>query len=270
MNLVAVPAIHYSCEVLTTITGACFEGYRVPFSLPPDIFAQRFLAEGVSLVDSCVWLAGDTPAAVALIARRGDCARLAAFAICPQFRGQGVGRQILPPLMAALRTKGVRQMWLEVMSDNHAGIALYHALGFATVQPLFGYQGRADVAEENCTLQERDPLEVVRSAISECHDRLPWQVDPLTAVSLPARAFEYRKHAYALVSTLGDKPLLRFMYVESEYRRKGFACELLQALNQHFPALGTTVAVPERFSSLFQRAGYATMAISQYEMKAEL
>lgn len=270
MNFVAVPAIHYSCETLAAITRTCFEGYQVPFSLPPDVFAQRFCAEGLSLVDSCVWLADDTPAAVALITRRGAFARLAAFAICPSFRGQGIGRQIVPPLMETLRAKGVRQMWLEVISDNHAGIALYHALGFVTVQPLFGYQGRADVSEDRCTLQQCEPLAIVRSAISACDERLPWQVDPLTAVSLPVQAFEYRKHAYALVSTSGDKPLLRFIFVEPEYRRKGVASELLQALNQHFPALATTVAVPERFSPLFLRAGYPVMAISQFEMKADL
>lgn len=270
MNLVAVPAIHYSCEALSTITGDCFAGYSVPFSLPPDVFAQRFLAEDINLVDSCVWLADDEPAAVALIARRGECARLAAFAIHPDSRGQGVGRQIMLSLMASLRAKGVREMWLEVLNDNQAAYALYHGLGFATVQPLLGFQGPEEAVEDRCTLQVCDPLLVVRSAVGECHERLPWLVDPLSAVSLPVQAFEYRKHAYALISTLSDKPQLRFIYVEPEYRHKGFASELLQVLNQHYPALSTTVAVPERFSKLFLRAGYTAQTLGQYEMKAEL
>ncbi|WP_039057571.1 GNAT family N-acetyltransferase [Enterobacter sp. Bisph1] len=268
MNLVAVPAIHYSCETLAAIAADCFAGYSVPFSLPPAVFAQRFLAEDVNLVDSCVWLENDEPAAVALVARRGNSARLAAFAIRPQFRGQGAGRQIMLSLMASLRAKGVNEMWLEVLSDNQAAYALYHGLGFTTVQPLLGYQGAAQAGDESCTLQQCDPLAVVRSAIGESHERLPWLVDPLSAVSLPLQAFEYRKHAYGLVSTLADTPQLRFIYVEPEYRHKGFGLELLRALNQQFPALSTTVAVPERFSLLFERADYVARALSQYEMKA--
>ncbi|MGY5958583.1 GNAT family N-acetyltransferase [Kosakonia sp. BK9b] len=270
MNLVAVPALHYSCDQLAAILSDCFEGYSVPFSLPSPLFAQRFIAEDISFVDSCVWLEGDTPAAAALVTRRGESARLAAFAIRPDYRGQGVGRRILPPLMAGLADKGVRQLWLEVLSDNHAGVALYHALGFATVQPLLGFQGGEQGAAETAPLVALDPLSVVRKAVGESYPRLPWQVDPLTAVSLPAQACEYRKHAYAVVATPGGKPQLRFLYVEPEYRGKGFASEFLRALNQAFPEVSTPVAVPERFSALFLGAGYHTLALSQYEMKADL
>ncbi len=43
----------------------------------------------MSLVDSRVWLAGDEPAAIAIVARRGSAARLAAFALRPAWRGKG-------------------------------------------------------------------------------------------------------------------------------------------------------------------------------------
>ncbi|XTZ37811.1 GNAT family N-acetyltransferase [Salmonella enterica] len=270
MNLVAIPAIHYSCAQLASMVGDCFEGYSVPFTLLPAVFAQRFAAEGLSLVDSCIWREGNAIAAVAIIARRGSSARLAAFAVHPHYRGQGVGKLVITELMAALRAKGVRQMWLEVIRDNMPGVALYRSLGFVTSQSLYGYQGKSDVGNDHIVLREVDALEVVRKAAGECNARLPWLADPLSFASLPALAFEYRKHAYAVVATHTETPQLRFIYTEPEYRHHGFAVELLRVLNQHFPGLGTTVAVPESFAPLFTQAEYQLTSISQYEMKADL
>lgn len=42
MNLTAISALHYSSEQLSEFLGECFEGYIIPFSLPPERFAQRF------------------------------------------------------------------------------------------------------------------------------------------------------------------------------------------------------------------------------------
>lgn len=270
MNLVAVPATDYSSAQLAALLGDCFTGYRVPLHLTPAVFAQRFSAEGLSLVDSRVWLEGDVPVAIALVTRRGHAARLAAFAIRPVYRSRGLGKQLMLALMADLRNDAVQQLGLEVISDNVPGVELYRALGFSTTRVLCGYQSAEQSKEEHSVLREIDPLEVVRKAVGECGLALPWLADPLSAVSLPAQAFEYRKHAYAIVAHWPDKPQLRFFSVEPEYRRQGFACELLRALGEHFPALSTTVSVPESFAPLFQRAGYTPLAIQQYEMHIDL
>lgn len=270
MNLVAIPATEFSAAQLATILSDCFEGYHIPLHLPADLFCQRFIAEGLSLVDSRVWQSETAPAAIALIARRGSSARLAAFAIRPAYRGQGLGRQLMLSTITNLQAEGVQQLALEVSSDNLHGVALYHSLGFSNERVLCGYQSQGAGVVDHSVLSEVDPLEVIRKAVGECSVKLPWQIDPFTAVSLPTKAFEYRKHAYAIVGTSRDKPLLRFIYVEPEYRHKGFACELLQALNPYFPALCTPVAVPEAFTPLFQRAGYEALTITQYEMKADL
>jgi hypothetical protein len=65
-------------------------------------------------------------------------------------------------------------------------------------------------------------------------------------------------------------PATALSYVEPEYRHKGFAREMLMTLNHHFPGLTTSVAVPESFTPLFSSAGYCTMNISQFEMRAML
>ncbi|HHL1474389.1 TPA: GNAT family N-acetyltransferase, partial [Klebsiella pneumoniae] len=46
--------------------------------------------------------------------------------------------------------------------------------------------------------------------------------------------------------------------------------ELLMALAQEFPGIGTSVTVPETFTPLFAAAGYAALTLQQYEMSATM
>ncbi len=103
MELTAVPATQFSSVQLTDILNACFEAYLVPVTQSVEGFVQRFSAEGMSLVDSRVWLAGDEPAAIAIVARRGSAARLAAFALRPAWRGKGLGRKLMQELLMLLQ-----------------------------------------------------------------------------------------------------------------------------------------------------------------------
>ncbi|WP_434636723.1 GNAT family N-acetyltransferase [Klebsiella sp. I138] len=266
MALIAVPATGFSSEHLSTILRDCFEDYLVPVSLSVAVFVQRFGSEGLSLLDSCVWLDGETPAAIAIVARRGDEARLAAFAVRPAWRGKGIGRRLMMPLMASLREQGVRRMWLEVIRENYAAVALYQSLGFVVHHGLCGFvSSRAEhaVAPE---AEECDVLPLVRRAGAEVGGRLPWLMDPLTFATLPCRAFTLNQQAFAVLATLTTTPQLQFLWVEPTARGRGLAHKMLAALARQFPGLSTSVTIPESFTPLFSAAGYATLTLKQYEM----
>ena len=252
MELTAVSATQFSVAQLTTILCDCFEDYLVPVTLSVEVFVQRFSAEGLSLLDSCVWLDGDVPAAMAVVARRGDEARLAAFAVRPAYRGKGVGRRLMSPLIDALREQGVRRMWLEV---RHG---------------LCGYLSAQAASEESSVLQEYDVLALTRRAGAEINGQLPWLMDPLTFSTLPCRALSLHQQAFAVLATLTSRPQLQFLWVDPAARGRGLGREMLMALAQRFPGLGTSVTIPERFTPLFHAAGYTPMALKQYEMSATL
>ncbi|MFT3274365.1 hypothetical protein ACMWFK_20980, partial [Klebsiella pneumoniae] len=57
---------------------------------------------------------------------------------------------------------------------------------------------------------------------------------------------------------------------EPAARRQGLARELLMALAQQFPGIGTSVTVPETFTPLFAAAGYTPLSLQQYEMTMDL
>ncbi|CAH6214552.1 GNAT family N-acetyltransferase [Klebsiella oxytoca] len=270
MELTAVSATQFSVAQLTTILSDCFEDYLVPVTLSVEVFVQRFSAEGLSLLDSCVWLDGDVPAAMAVVARRGDEARLAAFAMRSAYRGKGVGRRLMGSLLDALREQGVRRMWLEVIRDNHAAVALYHSLGFEVRHGLCGYLSAQTASEESSVLQEYDVLALTRRAGAELNGQLPWLMDPLTFTTLPCRALSLHQQAFAVLATLSSRPQLQFLWVEPAARGRGLGREMLMALARQFPGLGTSVTIPERFTPLFQTAGYTPGVLKQYEMSATL
>ncbi|QNK06165.1 GNAT family N-acetyltransferase [Enterobacter sp. JUb54] len=266
MELIAVPATRFSIDRLAAILSDCFEDYLVPVTLSVEVFVQRFSAEGMSLLDSCVWLDGDVPAAMAVISRRGDEARLAAFAVRPAYRGKGLGRQLMTPLMASLREQGVRQMWLEVIRDNLAAVALYQALGFTVRHGLCGFVSTQPQNESAAGLAVCDDLALIRKAGAEVNGRLPWLMDPLTFATLPCRTLTLHQQAFAVLATLNHKPQLQFLWVEPAARGRGLGREMLTTLARQYPGLSTTVTIPESFTPLFNAAGYATLTLKQYEM----
>lgn len=54
------------------------------------------------------------------------------IALYQNFCGQGIGRQMMTALLEVAKSIGFEQAELEVVSDNHAAIRLYRALGFET------------------------------------------------------------------------------------------------------------------------------------------
>ena len=52
--------------------------------------------------------------------------------LLPDYRGRGLGRQLVAQAVRAARQAGIERVELEVFASNERAIALYRALGFAT------------------------------------------------------------------------------------------------------------------------------------------
>ncbi|MGE5814279.1 MAG: ribosomal protein S18-alanine N-acetyltransferase [Acidobacteriota bacterium] len=61
------------------------------------------------------------------------------IAVRPEFRGKGIGRQLLAFLLNEARGHGARRAMLEVRASNTAAIALYSSFGFTTEAIRKGY-----------------------------------------------------------------------------------------------------------------------------------
>lgn len=68
-----------------------------------------------------------------------DEAELLTLAVAPEWRRQGVARDLLREFALTSRQRGARQAFLEVASDNAAAIAVYASDGWARTGLRRGY-----------------------------------------------------------------------------------------------------------------------------------
>ena len=75
-----------------------------------------------------------------------------AWALLPQFRGQGIGERLIRRTLAAARAFGLHRVELTVREDNTGAIELYKKIGFE----IEGLQARRRFGSMAST-QELDP-----------------------------------------------------------------------------------------------------------------
>lgn len=188
MTVIPVSALECSITELCRILADSFNESLTPFALPPEMFASRFISEGLSLEDSFVWLVNDNPAAIAIVTRRMDKARLAAFGVLPEYRSQGLAKQMLTPLFTSLKEKKLSSVRLEVMRENTRAIALYHALGFQVRRHLCKYRGDPQSRPEipSGDMESKTANDFLRTVWSAPDDDLPWLASPCSSCLFPA------------------------------------------------------------------------------------
>lgn len=266
MSPAFLPALNFSIVQLSDIMNACFQQYVIPLSVTPDYFARRFGSEGLNFHQSGVWMQGDQAVAIALVTTRSRGARIAAFAITPDFRGQGLAKPMMAGLLSRLAAENVGQISLEAIADNTAAVALYQAQGFQIKQTLLGFTGPASSAGSAAGLAVTSTDALLRVIYRAPQEEIPWLLDPISFPALPCEVVSGGEDAWAVIDRLAGTPQLRYLFVDPAFRRQGRASALLGRINAQYPGIRTPVAVPEKFAALFRRAGYAQLALKQYEM----
>jgi [ribosomal protein S18]-alanine N-acetyltransferase len=109
---------------------AVHEIERLSFSTPWPAYAFEQELKGNRLARYVVARAGDRVVGFAGVWLMVDDAHVTTFGVHPDWRRQGIGRQLLLNLVELSGTIGARRMTLEVRVSNVAAQALYRAFGF--------------------------------------------------------------------------------------------------------------------------------------------
>ncbi len=113
--------------------GAVHEIERLSFSTPWPAHAFEQELRGNRLARYVVARAGDRVVGFAGVWLMVDEAHVTTFGVHPDWRRQGIGRQLLLNLAELSVTIGARRMTLEVRVSNEAAQALYRHFGFEIV-----------------------------------------------------------------------------------------------------------------------------------------
>lgn len=134
------PASEFPTAQLADLMTLSFEGYLIPIHITNDGLLTMLRRDGIDLNSSRVLTKNDEPVGVALIARRGWTSRLAAMGIVPNARNGGTGTWAMGQLIEEAKLRAEKEMLLEVIEQNTAGVKLYEKVSFTKMRRLVGYK----------------------------------------------------------------------------------------------------------------------------------
>lgn len=261
--------IEFNAAELAEIVTRCFEGYIVPFVLEAGTFERRFRPEGLDSQAGIILMNSDEPAGVCLIARQGWTSRVAAMAIAPAFRSQGVGKYLMNRVIDEAKARGDKRMVLEVVEQNPPAIGLYESVGMRKTRRLVGWR-REGSEGIPIDLTPVDPAEIVRSQVMECSPDLPWDYKPETlALKINTLGLSLEDKAFAILSDTPERVIVWSLFVVGEHRGKGYGRKFVEGIAARFPgkAIVTPVALPDDHADVFlTKLGFKNPDISQFEM----
>jgi len=144
---------------------------QLSFTTPWPAHAFEQELRGNRLARYVVARAGDTVVGFAGVWLMVDDAHVTTFGVHPEWRRQGIGRQLLLNLVELSVALGARRMTLEVRVGNTAAQALYRAFGFEIVgrRPRY-YSDDGEDALVMTTPELTDPR--LRAIVADERERL--------------------------------------------------------------------------------------------------
>jgi ribosomal protein S18 acetylase RimI-like enzyme len=175
MTTVALePASRWTYAELAEIFNAGYKGYFTPFSLDETAFRFMSMTWDDDLDASRVALVDGEPAGICKLAIRGESSWISGIGISVPHRRQGVGEELMRGVIDQARTRGLSEVWLEVLTPNEPAIRLYEKLGFRTVRQLEIWTLEGLVFQKHKVSPV--PLERAKARIAhERREREPWQ-----------------------------------------------------------------------------------------------
>jgi ribosomal protein S18 acetylase RimI-like enzyme len=147
-------ALDYTFAQLTEMHNISFTGYFFPSDMTPESTASMYRAYQVA-PQHCIAMHTEdgTFVGFAKLALRGTRAWCAGFGIAPAFRGKGMGKLLVAPMIEEARKAGAATLQLEVLAQNTAAFKLYSSAGFIVTRQLVGMQiATADLPNFSTTI----------------------------------------------------------------------------------------------------------------------
>jgi|JFJP01.1.fsa_nt_gi ribosomal protein S18 acetylase RimI-like enzyme len=268
------PSPEFPISQLADLLTRGFEDYLVPIHITEDVFLTMLRRDSIDLTSSRVLMKDNEPIGIGLIARRGWTSRLAAMGIVTHARNSGAGTWAMGQLIKEAQARGERDMLLEVIEQNTAGVKLYEKVGFKKIRRLVGYKIENPQIESEYQLEEMDIRELGRLVTYHGLPDLPWQLSGATIMqhTPPARAFRIND-AYCLISDPSAAHVaISSVLVKTRSRGAGLSGVLLRALFAQFPNKTWHVSAifPEEMSFIFEQAGMKREELSQWQMSLAL
>lgn len=258
-----------------------FSDYLIPLTMDQEAFAARFFGpEGNSLELSFMALDQDRPVGLVLGGiRQFDglrTMRCGALCLGPSYRGQGISQRLFEMHRAAAASARCKQMFLEVIKENHRAIKFYEKYGYRPVYTLKYYSApvrslqltSTDTPSYSVTAIDFGTLEAYRRGLPDCH--INWQSDTAYYAASAKEAIlgAYDGEKLIAVTAMSSQGKLNFLRVDPAYRDRGLGRRMLQEATLAHNVEKATVCLPSNASleGFLRKVGFEKEQIEQYEM----
>ncbi len=107
---------------------------------PREAWSKAILEGEFTSEWSTYWGAFDGGELVGYGGVKGDVeGDLMTLAVLPNYRGRGIGKEVLTHLLAAAQNAGMKTVFLEVRKSNHVAQRLYETFGFRELTSIRDY-----------------------------------------------------------------------------------------------------------------------------------
>ncbi|MFS0861824.1 GNAT family N-acetyltransferase [Fredinandcohnia sp. 179-A 10B2 NHS] len=161
-----------------------FEGYYFTMNTTVDLFTRRLILEGLSPTLSVIAYDGTTPVGIILNGVRLINGKKVSWnggtGVAPEYRGKGVGKQLMEAILAIYEEEGVDVATLEAISENKKAITLYEKVGYKVIDDLVHLQHNGSLANgafstEDVGYTYVKGLPIDASKLSFYKAMVPWQ-----------------------------------------------------------------------------------------------
>jgi ribosomal protein S18 acetylase RimI-like enzyme len=172
MTAVALePASGRSHAELAALFTAGYEGYFMPVAIDEAAFSFMARTWDYDLAGSLVATDGNADVGLCMLAVRGEDAWIGGVGVVTGRRGEGIGERLMRAVEEQAGSRGVKRLWLEVLTQNEPAVKLYEKLGYEHVRELDVWS-----LDKKLVLQEHKvPSLPVADAIGRSTERPPWQ-----------------------------------------------------------------------------------------------
>ncbi|MGG4345892.1 GNAT family N-acetyltransferase [Paenibacillus lautus] len=129
-----------------------FEGYMVNASMPLDRFIARIGNDGLCMERSLACYMDGVPAGIVMNSFQEEdgvkIARNGGTAIAPDFRGKGIGKNMMEKNAELYEEQGVHRAYLEAISTNAPAIRLYESVGYEIIDRLLIMTNEQSIEEQ--------------------------------------------------------------------------------------------------------------------------
>lgn len=276
IKLVAADAVDF--KVFTATLNRAYADYFVPLSMTPDELRVRVLHDDIRLDLSCAAFDDNRMVGLAMVARRDREGWIGGVGVIPQYRGRGIGRQIMDDVLARARADGIQRLRLEVITANERARALYDSLNFQPVRLLHIAEGRSQVKNVSDAFVYRGAAarEVLTYNPTFHVRELPWQrsLQALRAMAVQLQGYVALYEGEVLAYALGVFQVHGIRLVDLAHNpqaRQGASAlrGLLGYLHQRYPqAQGSIINIAENDPAwaVLYVLGYQPY-LSQHEMQ---